>query len=55
MDELNEIENTLLRTLKIMPTGEAYFNEYWKPRFDKIRSLMISPELKEAVPENTTA
>lgn len=51
MDYLDEIENALLQTSKIAPTGEAWFKEHWKPKFDKIRSLMISPELKEAVYE----
>lgn len=49
MDELNEIEKALFETLDQFPRGEEWFEEYWKPRFDKIRSLMISPELKKAM------
>jgi hypothetical protein len=51
MDELNEIENALLRISQNtnFPMAESWFHEYWKPRFEKIRSLMISPELKKAM------
>jgi len=29
--------------------GEAWFEEQWKPKFDKIRSLMVTPKLMKAM------
>lgn len=49
MDDLNEIEQALLDTLKRFPTGEAWFEEHWRPKFDRIRSMMISDKLKKAM------
>ena len=50
MDALNEIEQALKATAG---WGGAscidYFESYWKPKFDEVRGLLISPELKEAI------
>jgi len=50
MDALNEIEHALKITSERAgaPCAE-YFETYWKPKFDEIRSLMVSPELKKAM------
>ena len=50
MDALNEIEQALKITSEraSKPCAE-YFESYWKPKFDEIRSLMISPEAKKAI------
>ena len=50
MDALNEIEQALKSTAG---WGGApcidYFETYWKPKFDEVRSLMVSPEVKKAI------
>ena len=50
MDALNEIEQALKITSERAgaPCAE-YFETYWKPKFDEIRSLMVSPELKKSM------
>ena len=50
MDALNEIEHALKITSERAgaPCAE-YFETYWKPKFDEIRSLMVSPEAKKAI------
>ena len=46
MDELNEIERAIKSTLvHTSPMGEAWFEEHWKPKFDKVRSLMVECDL----------
>ena len=50
MDELNEIERALKSTLvHTSPMGEAWFEEHWKPKLDRIRSSIISDKLKKAM------
>lgn len=50
MDDLNEIERSLKSTLvHTSPMGEAWFEEHWKPKFDRIRAAMISDKLKKAL------
>jgi hypothetical protein len=46
MDDLNTIEQALKAN---SPDNAAWFEEHWKPKFDRIRALMISPELKKAM------
>jgi len=29
--------------------GEAWFEEHWKPKFDRIRAAIISDKLKKAM------
>lgn len=51
MEELNQIEHAIKSTLvHTNPNmGEAWFEEQWKPKFDKIRSLMVTPKLMKAM------
>jgi hypothetical protein len=52
MDELNEIERALRATSEhAHPMALQWFEEHWKPKFDKIRSLLMTPELKECEPD----
>ena len=49
MDALNEIEHALKSTAVGLFGGAAYFESYWKPKFDAVRAALISPELKKAM------
>jgi len=51
MDDLNDIEAAIKSTLNNanFPKGPEWFEEHWKPKFDKVRSLMVSPKLMEAM------
>jgi hypothetical protein len=50
MDDLDTIEHALKSTLvHTSPMGQSWFEEHWKPKFDRIRALMISPALRKAV------
>lgn len=50
MDELDTIEQAIKSTCEhTSPMGAAWFEEHWRPKFDRIRALMISPELKKAM------
>ena len=42
MEELKQIEHAIKSTLvHTSPMGESWFEEHWKPKFDKIRSCIV--------------
>jgi hypothetical protein len=50
MEELNDIERAIKSTLvHTSPMGEAWFEEHWKPKFDKVRRLMVTPTLMKSM------
>jgi hypothetical protein len=50
MEELNDIERAIKSTLvHTSPMGEAWFEEHWKPKFDKVRRLMVTPTLMKTM------
>lgn len=40
MDALDEIEAAMKSMCEHAATGPAWFEEHWKPKFDKIKSLL---------------
>ena len=49
MEDLEQIE----RMLKVLGTqissGEAWFDDHWKPKFERVRAAMVSPQLLKAM------
>ena len=49
MEELDEIEKAMYQTSTILSSQgwnqSSWFEEHWKPKFDKIRSLMVEREV----------
>jgi hypothetical protein len=42
MDDLIDVEQAIKSTLThTSPMGESWFEEHWKPKFDRIRTVLI--------------